>query len=65
METQQDAQIYDFPDSSSFYGNVRLVFTVAGILAVFAAGAVMRQSALFSYILLGYAFGMIAILLRK
>jgi hypothetical protein len=65
METQQDAQIYDYHESGSFYGNIRTIFTVAGILAVFGSGAVMRQSALFSYILLAYAFGMIAILIRK
>lgn len=65
METNQEIQYSDYTDGASFHEHVRTIFTVMGIAAVIAAGMVMHQSVLFSYILLAYAFTMIAILLKK
>ena len=65
MNLEQEMQLPDTMGESVLFDHVQTLFIILGIISVMAAGVVMHESTLWSYLLLAYAFFVIFVLLRK
>ena len=65
MNLEQEMQLPDAMGESALFDHVRTLFIVLGILSVMAAGVVMHESTLWSYLLLAYAFFIIFSLAKR